>query len=132
MAVVKVLAALVAIQAVSLALANSLATQNRREISEQFAQASMQGRLVLQFCRVESCLLDTIYTASATPCQDAGYSGCCSTGGGSCRTTSGCFCDLTCYTYNDCCSDIRDINCLPMNESMSIHIKTPADSDVHM
>ena len=49
-------------------------------------------------------------------CADAGFTSCCTDSNCEMSTESHpvtCFCDATCYKYNDCCSDIADIGCLP-------------------
>ena len=51
-------------------------------------------------------------------CVSRGFTGCCPTNGNTqyCilgSSNSYCYCDQDCYTYNDCCPDIRQINCLP-------------------
>ena len=52
------------------------------------------------------------------------YSGCClSPPSPNCKNED-CYCDLTCYSNNDCCSDITDIGCHPLNETLG---KTKSD-----
>ena len=40
-------------------------------------------------------------------CVDAGFESCCT--GSNCGLPSGCFCDLPCYEFDDCCDDIAEI-----------------------
>jgi hypothetical protein len=52
-------------------------------------------------------------------CADAGFTSCCTDGNCEMSTESHpvtCFCDATCYKYDDCCSDIADIGCLPNSD----------------
>lgn len=51
---------------------------------------------------------------STGSCVDSGFTGCCT--GEKCEVvveTSplSCYCDSSCYIYNDCCDDIVLINC---------------------
>ena len=39
----------------------------------------------------------------------AGYDGCCT--GDDCKTESGCYCDVKCYYFRNCCDDITAIGC---------------------
>ena len=42
-------------------------------------------------------------------------------------SNKGCYCDQTCYTWNDCCSDIADIGCYhPAYSSSHIVSSTPS------
>lgn len=44
-------------------------------------------------------------TKTATGCVSAGFTGCCS---GQCLVEAdSCFCDPTCYDFDDCCADIE-------------------------
>ena len=53
------------------------------------------------------------------------YSGCClSSPSPNCKNGD-CYCDLTCYSNNDCCSDITDIGCNPKNKTVG---KTKSES----
>ena len=45
----------------------------------------------------------------ATGCAAAGYDGCCT--GDNCKTESGCYCDVKCYYFHNCCDDITTIGC---------------------
>ena len=45
----------------------------------------------------------------ATGCAAAGYTGCCT--GDNCKTDSGCYCDVKCYYFHNCCDDITAIGC---------------------
>ena len=45
----------------------------------------------------------------ATGCAAAGYTGCCT--GDNCRVKSGCYCDVKCYYFHNCCDDITAIGC---------------------
>ena len=44
-----------------------------------------------------------------TGCAAAGYDGCCT--GDDCKTESGCYCDVKCYYFHNCCDDITAIGC---------------------
>ena len=44
-----------------------------------------------------------------TGCAAAGYTGCCT--GDNCKTDSGCYCDVRCYYFHNCCDDITSIGC---------------------
>ena len=39
------------------------------------------------------------------------YCGCCKQSLSSQCYNDGCYCDESCHEYNDCCSDIADIDC---------------------
>ena len=39
-----------------------------------------------------------------------------------------CHCDQNCYSNNDCCSDIADIDCHPVSPSSPIVLPTPTDT----
>ena len=41
-------------------------------------------------------------------CAAAGYNGCCTN---NCKTTSGCYCDVKCYYFHNCCDDITSVGC---------------------
>ena len=57
------------------------------------------------------------------------YSGCCVWSlSAPCRINGGCYCDDTCHTFNDCCSDITDIGCHPVTSSSPIVSPTPIDT----
>ena len=43
------------------------------------------------------------------------YSGCCVISLSPLCSNNGCYCDKACYDLNDCCSDIADIGCHPVN-----------------
>ena len=45
----------------------------------------------------------------ATGCAGAGYNGSCT--GDDCKTESGCYCDVKCYYFHNCCDDITSIGC---------------------
>ena len=45
------------------------------------------------------------------------YSGCCIISQSSTCYVNGCFCDQTCHSWDDCCSDIADIGCHPVSSS---------------
>ena len=45
----------------------------------------------------------------ATGCAAAGYNGCCT--GDNCKTDSGCYCDVKCYYFHNCCDDITKVGC---------------------
>ena len=45
----------------------------------------------------------------ATGCAAAGYTGCCT--GENCKTDSGCYCDVKCYYFHNCCDDVTAIGC---------------------
>ena len=49
--------------------------------------------------------------SQATGCAAAGYNGCCT--GDDCKTESGCYCDVKCYYFHNCCDDITSIGCYP-------------------
>ena len=44
-----------------------------------------------------------------TGCVAAGYTGCCI--GGNCKVESGCYCDVKCYYFHNCCDDITASGC---------------------
>ena len=48
-------------------------------------------------------------TSHPTGCAAAGYRGCCT--GDNCKTDSGCYCDVRCYYFHNCCDDITSIGC---------------------
>ena len=48
-------------------------------------------------------------TTQATGCAAAGYTGCCT--GDNCKVDSGCYCDVKCYYFHNCCDDITAIGC---------------------
>ena len=48
-------------------------------------------------------------TSQPTGCAAAGYTGCCT--GDNCKTDSGCYCDVKCYYFHNCCDDITAIGC---------------------
>ena len=56
---------------------------------------------------------------NAGSCVNASFNGCCT--GADCEVFSSstfpisCFCDVLCYTYDDCCNDITSIGCVPGN-----------------
>ena len=39
----------------------------------------------------------------------------------------GCYCDQSCHTWNDCCSDIADIGCHPAYSTSPTVSPTPTD-----
>ena len=45
------------------------------------------------------------------------YSGCCLSPPSPDCKIGDCYCDYTCYSNNDCCSDITDIGCYPRNKT---------------
>ena len=49
-------------------------------------------------------------------CAAAGHSGCCTEG--DCKAASGCYCDVTCYYFRTCCSDITDVGCYRKNTAV--------------
>ena len=48
-------------------------------------------------------------TSQPTGCAAAGYDGCCT--GDDCKTESGCYCDVKCYYFHNCCDDITAVGC---------------------
>ena len=62
------------------------------------------------------CILDILFVNhllfSGGLCRDLDIvNGCCTLS--SCTPDGSCFCDDTCHSFGDCCSDIFDIGCLP-------------------
>ena len=47
-------------------------------------------------------------TSTYQGCAAAGYSGCCDK---NCKTASGCYCDVRCYYFRNCCDDITSVGC---------------------
>ena len=47
-------------------------------------------------------------TSTYQGCAAAGYSGCCEE---NCKTPSGCYCDVRCYYFHNCCDDITSVGC---------------------
>ena len=41
------------------------------------------------------------------------YNGCCMSSLSPSCSNNGCYCDLICHTYGDCCSDVANIGCHP-------------------
>ena len=56
------------------------------------------------------------------------YSGCCDFHITPPCDNNGCYCDQNCHIWNDCCSDIADLNCHPANFSSSIVSPTPTST----
>ena len=52
-----------------------------------------------------------------TGCAAAGYTRCCT--GDNCKVESGCYCDVKCYYFHNCCDDITSIGCY---RKYSIHL----------
>ena len=51
-------------------------------------------------------------TSTNQGCAAAGYSGCCTDENSqNCKTTSGCYCDVKCYYFHNCCDDITSVGC---------------------
>ena len=40
----------------------------------------------------------------------------------------GCYCDQSCYNWNDCCSDIANISCYPDSSPTSVVSVTPTNT----
>ena len=55
------------------------------------------------------------------------YSGCCLWKLSRPCSNNGCYCDINCHNFNDCCNDIADIGCHPASSSSSIASLTPTD-----
>ena len=53
-----------------------------------------------------------------------GYSGCCKSLLTPICSHKGCYCDEHCHKWNDCCSDIANINCYPIPTYSNILGKT--------
>ena len=53
------------------------------------------------------------------------YSGCCVWSLSPPCSNNGCYCDRSCHNYNDCCSDIANIGCLPAYSSSPMVSPTP-------
>ena len=53
------------------------------------------------------------------------YSGCCIMFQSPACYNNECYCDQSCHTWNDCCSDIADIGCHPVFSSSPIVSLTP-------
>ena len=53
------------------------------------------------------------------------YFGCCVFSLSPPCSNNGCYCDKDCHDLDDCCSDIADIGCNPVNRSSPI--PTPTD-----
>ena len=68
-------------------------------------------------------LLVLIFIATCNGlCSDLGLgnTGCCTSG---CFSSSDrCYCDLSCYTHDDCCPDITEIGCYSYETSQSLII----------
>ena len=43
------------------------------------------------------------------------YSGCCDYSQPLLCSNNGCYCDQSCYSFGDCCSDIGNISCFPVS-----------------
>ena len=56
------------------------------------------------------------------------YSGCCALFLSPFCSSNGCYCDKYCHMWNDCCSDIADIDCHPASSSSFIVSPTPTDT----
>ena len=57
------------------------------------------------------------------------YSGCCKLSLSPQCNNNGCYCDEHCYNWDDCCSDITDIDCYyPASSSISTVFTTPTDT----
>ena len=56
------------------------------------------------------------------------YSGCCKVLLSPSCINNGCYCDQSCYHWNDCCSDIADIGCHLALFSSPIVLPTPTDT----
>ena len=56
-------------------------------------------------------------------CASLNITGCCAININSCNTGT-CYCDQTCYKFNDCCPDIASIGCLPNTISSSLILTT--------
>ena len=54
------------------------------------------------------------------------YSGCCELSLLTSCKNNGCYCDQRCHNLRDCCSDITDIGCHPVN--LSSPTPTPTDT----
>ena len=53
-------------------------------------------------------------------CTSLNITGCCTGSESECHVdTLDCYCDQTCYDYDDCCPDIASIGCLPNTISSS-------------
>ena len=53
------------------------------------------------------------------------YSGCCNMSVSPPCYNNGCYCDQTCHSWDDCCSDIADIGCHPVSSSSPTPTPTP-------
>ena len=56
------------------------------------------------------------------------YSLCCKWSLSPSCNSNGCYCDQHCHIWNDCCSDIADIGCLPPYSSSPMVSPTPTDT----
>ena len=52
------------------------------------------------------------------------YSGCCEKSLSPPCSINGCFCDKDCHNEGDCCSDVADIECYPVNLTSPMPITT--------
>ena len=58
------------------------------------------------------------------------YSGCCMTSRTQTCINIDCFCDQHCHSNNDCCNDIDDIGCHPLNKTLGK--SKPEDHEIHV
>ena len=56
------------------------------------------------------------------------YSGCCVFSLSPPCSNNGCYCDMNCYKWNDCCNDIADIGCHPISPSSPTVSPTPTNT----
>ena len=56
----------------------------------------------------------------ATGCAAAGHTGCCT--GDNCKTNTGCYCDVKCYYFHNCCHDIVSIACYRKHTIQFVYI----------
>ena len=57
-------------------------------------------------------------TSTYQGCAAAGYSGCCTDE--NCKTASGCYCDVRCYYFHNCCDDITSVGCYRKSTTLDI------------
>ena len=86
--------------------------QEAKEVQNQLAQAS-NGPAPTQAATSQAATSQAATSQAATShptgCAAAGYTGCCT--GDNCKTDSGCYCDVRCYYFHNCCDDITSIGC---------------------
>ena len=74
--------------------------------------------------QLHTAFLVPICTAPTTAgsCIDAGYTECCSGQNNTCLGVSAddtCFCDDSCFDIGDCCSDIGELTCAALGQSVN-------------